>query len=128
MFVDGSSLSAGLAGVQTQLCSGMAYGGSIASLVGGDGGLGDFILSAANGLLCSNSGIKLSDIPGMLDGSGSVGAMSTVRALSLMATVSPRRAGLGAPSSLPRGRASQCSSVASCGRMPLRGWIVTSPG
>jgi hypothetical protein len=91
VFVDSSSLSSGLAGVQTQLCAAMAPGGDIANLLGGDGGALDVILNAANGLLCSNAGIKLSDIPGMLDGSGSVGAMSTVRALSLMATVRPHQ-------------------------------------
>ena len=70
----------------------MAPGGDIANLLGGDGGALDVILNAANGLLCSNAGIKLSDISGMIDGSGSVGAMSTVRALSLMTTVRPQAA------------------------------------
>ena len=74
VFVDGSSLSAGLAGVQTELRTAMAPGGDIANLLGGDGGALDVILNAANGLLCSNAGIKLSDISGMIDGSGSVDA------------------------------------------------------
>ena len=88
VFVDSSTLSTGLANVQTQLCLSMSPGGSLYGITY-DAGILEDIVNVAYGLLCTpGSGIKLSDIPGMLDGSGSEGIMSSFRALSLLAQVS----------------------------------------
>ena len=87
VFVDSSGISASLANVQTQLCTSMAPGGSIeqwaSSVVDLSG-----VLRVANSLLCSaGSSIRLSDIPGMLDGSAAPGSMNTVQAMKMLATV-----------------------------------------
>lgn len=64
----------------------MADGGSIATWAY-DVGL-EAIASAANGILCGTSPLKLSDIPGMVDGSSSYGSglVTGLRSLVLVST------------------------------------------
>jgi hypothetical protein len=86
VFIDSSGLSASLANVQSQLCTSMAPGGSIeqwaSSVVDLSG-----VLRVASNLLCSaGSSIRLSDIPSMIDGTASPGAMGTLQAMKTLAT------------------------------------------
>lgn len=65
----------------------MAPGGSIETWASNVVDLSG-VLRVANSVLCSaGSSIRLSDIPGMIDGSASPGAMGTMQAMRMLATV-----------------------------------------
>ena len=87
VFVSSSGLSAGLANVQMELCNSMAPGGSIERWASDVVDLSG-VLRVATNLLCSpGSSIRLSDIPGMIDGTASPRVMNTVQAAKLLVTV-----------------------------------------
>lgn len=87
VFVDSDTLPTGLANIQSQLCSAMTNQGSL-QVLAEDLGIQP-ILAVAWSILCdpsSDSTVKISDIPSMLDGSASPGAMAIIEGMRKLVT------------------------------------------
>ncbi|KAI7841368.1 hypothetical protein COHA_004986 [Chlorella ohadii] len=110
VFVSSSGLSASLANVQTQLCTSMAPGGSIEQWASNVVDLSG-VMRVASNLLCSaGSSIRLSDIPGMIDGTVAPGAMNTFQAVKMLA-MGEGQVGIKSAAGLARAMASHPDAI-----------------